>query len=194
MTHQQLRPVRIFFVKEDCKMFYILMILILVMIRKVIKNYNKVIDLPTEWAMWLSCPREDLCFSFLLRSVRLPALTMNAILTSSSPLDLFFSFPGLLFRVYHLHQSEISFSAHALSFGNGVICIEWSQPACTLPVAWSLVHIEIRQWDASHAEKFIHAQKVPVQGRQHDLCRVPMLWDWAVQIIKQRWATISFES
>jgi hypothetical protein len=63
---------------------------------------------PTDWAMWDSCPMEERC-GFLLRSVKLPAFTKNATRTSSSPLSLFFSFPGLLFKSYHLklHDEKV---------------------------------------------------------------------------------------
>lgn len=57
-----------------------------------------------------SWPREDLCFSFLERSARLPDLTMNATLTSSSPLSLpslFFSLPGFPLSLYHLRNQTL---------------------------------------------------------------------------------------
>lgn len=60
--------------------------------------------LPTDWAMSDSWPMEDLC-GFELRSIKLPAFTKNATRTSSSPLGLFFSFPGLLFNSYHLKNT-----------------------------------------------------------------------------------------
>lgn len=60
--------------------------------------------LPTDWAMCDSWPMEDRC-GFLLRSVKLPAFTRNATRTSSSPLGLFFPFPGLLFNSYHLKNT-----------------------------------------------------------------------------------------
>jgi hypothetical protein len=58
--------------------------------------------IPSDCAICDSCPRDDWCF--LLRSVRLPAFTRKETRTSSSPRDLFFSFPGLLFNSYHLEK------------------------------------------------------------------------------------------
>ena len=55
---------------------------------------------PIDCAAVDNCPNELLCLSFLVRSVRLPAFTIKPILTSSSPLSLVFSLPGLLPRVY----------------------------------------------------------------------------------------------
>lgn len=53
---------------------------------------------PTDWAI---CPMEDLCFSFLLRFVRLPDLTVKAMRTSSSPRFLpLSSLPGFVAKGY----------------------------------------------------------------------------------------------
>jgi len=56
-------------------------------------------NIPIDCANRDSCPRDE---CFLLRSVRLPAFTRNETRTSNFPRGLFLSFPGLLFKSYHL--------------------------------------------------------------------------------------------
>lgn len=51
-------------------------------------------------------PKDDLCFSFLLKSAKLPDFTIKATFTSSSPRSFFLSFPGLSFNLYHLKNKE----------------------------------------------------------------------------------------
>lgn len=50
-----------------------------------------------------SCPTDNRCLSFLLRSSILPDLTVNAILTCSKPLSLL-SDPFFPFNGYHLNS------------------------------------------------------------------------------------------
>jgi len=58
----------------------------------------------------------------------------------------------------------------------------------SIPVAWPLVNVKIRQWDAGRAQKFIHAQKVAVQRSEHHFCSVPMLRDLPemTQMVKEK--------
>lgn len=48
------------------------------------------------------CPADILCFSFLLKSNKLPDLTVNAIFNCNSPRGLS-SIPDLFFKTYHLN-------------------------------------------------------------------------------------------
>lgn len=53
-----------------------------------------------------NCPTDNLCFSFLLRSSKLPDLTLKAIFTCKEPLSLL-SDPFFPFNGYHLKITEI---------------------------------------------------------------------------------------
>lgn len=61
---------------------------------------------PKDCAADDSCPNELLCRSFFVRSVRLPARTMNPIRTSSLPRSFVFSFPGLPVSSYLLIEKK----------------------------------------------------------------------------------------